>query len=264
MVEKEWKLRKDICEISRRLYLTGFMAGSDGNVSTILSENEILITPSRLCKGFMEPDQMVKVDRQGRQLSGDLPPTSETTMHLAVYEERPDICSVVHCHPPLLVAFTVAGMNLPSGILPEVETIFGGSFPLAPYATPGGSDFANSIRPLIRDRSTCVVLLDHHGIIGVGNDVYQASMKVEHAEAAARVIFYARLLGGEKPLPPNSLEKLRDVHKRIADMEDQVYSSYCHAPECEVQNKPQSNGVSNQDIDQIVEKVTAYLNAERT
>jgi L-fuculose-phosphate aldolase len=262
MNDIELKLRKDLCEVSRRLYMAGFMVGSDGNVSTILSDNEILITPSRLCKGFMEPEQMVKIDRQGRQLSGDLPPTSETAMHLAAYEERPDICSVVHCHPPILVAFTVAGMSLPESILPEIEVIFGGPLPLAPYATPGGSDIANSLRPLIRDRSTSAVLLDHHGILGVGNDVYQASMKIEHAEAAAKVIFYARQLGGERPLPPNSMEKLREVRKRIVEMESQVFSAYCHAPECKLQRQPEE-GVSDQEIEQVVRKVVADLKRER-
>jgi L-fuculose-phosphate aldolase len=263
MIDTELKLRKDLCEVSRRLYVAGFMVGSDGNVSTILRENEILITPSRLCKGFMEPEQMVIIDRQGRQLSGDLPPTSETAMHLAAYEERPDICSVVHCHPPMLVAFTVAGMSLPNSILPEIEVIFGGSLPLAPYATPGGVDIANSMRPLIRDRSTNVVLLDHHGILGVGNDVFQAAMKIEHAEAAAKVIYYARQLGGERPLPPDSMEQLREIRKRIVEMESQVFSAYCHAPLCELKTKPEED-ISDQQIEQVVRKVISELKQERT
>jgi len=266
-MEKEWQLRKDLCEVSRRLYQAGFMAGSDGNVSTILSENEILITPSRLCKGFMDPEQMVKIDRQGRQISGSLPPTSEAAMHLATYEERPDICSVVHCHPPILVAFTVAGHNLPPSILPEIETVLGGSIPLVPYATPGGPAIANAIRPFIRDASNSVVLLDHHGIIGVGNDVFQAGMKIEHAEAAARVIMYSRLLGGEKPLPPDSMEKLKDVRKRIVEMESEVFSGYCHAPVCETKTEPTKSSdvpVSDQELENIIRKVIREFQTERT
>jgi len=270
-MENEWQLRKDICEVSRRLYLAGFMAGSDGNVSTIVGDNEILITPSRLCKGFMEPEQMVKVDRQGKQISGTLPPTSETAMHLAAYEERPDICSVVHCHPPILVAFTVAGHNLPSSVLPEIEVVLGGSIPLVPYATPGGPAIANAMRPYIRDASNSVVLLDHHGIIGVGNDVYQASMKIEHAEAAARVIMYSRMLGGERPLPQDSMEKLKEVRKRIVEMESEVFSGYCHAPVCETKNSavqpavlPSGQTVTDQELENIVRKVIREIQKERT
>ena len=136
MTELERKLREDICEVARRMYNAGFMAGSDGNLSAILGDNEILITPSRLCKGFLRPEDIVKIDKLGNQLEGDLPVTTEKAVHLAAYEERPDICAVAHTHPPILVAFTVAGLNLPHSILPEIEMLFGGRVPLGYYKDP--------------------------------------------------------------------------------------------------------------------------------
>lgn len=270
MNDKELSLRNDLCKAAHRLAIAGFMAGSDGNLSSVLNDDEILITPSRISKGYMEQHHIVKIDRQGRQLSGDLPPTSETSMHLAAYEERPDICSVAHCHPPILVAFTLAGLNIPSSILPEIEVIFGGEIPIAPYATPGGPDVANSIRPLIRNRSTSVVILDHHGILGVGRDIYHASNYVEHAEAAAKMIFYARLLGGETPLPPDSLEKLREVRKRILEMEEQVFTGYCQTPGCSfvsgtssILRERNENEISVEEIERITKIVIAEMKAER-
>jgi L-fuculose-phosphate aldolase len=270
MNDKESSLRSDLCKAAHRLAIAGYMAGSDGNLSTILNADEILITPSRVSKGYMEQHHIVKIDHQGRQLSGELPPTSETSMHLAAYEERSDICSVAHCHPPMLVAFTLAGLNLPSSILPEIEVIFGGEIPIAPYATPGGPDIANSIRPLIRNRSASVVILDHHGILGVGRDIFQASNYIEHAEAAAKMIFYARQLGGEKPLPHDSLEKLRDVRKRILEMEEQVFTGYCQTPGCSFVSGTSSilsgrnkNEITAEDIERITEIVIAEMKAER-
>jgi L-fuculose-phosphate aldolase len=270
MNDKEASLRSDLCKAAHRLAIAGFMTGSDGNLSTLLCNDEVLITPSRISKGYMEPHQIVKIDRQGRQLSGDLPPTSETSMHLAAYEERPDICSVAHCHTPVLVAFTLAGLNLPSSILPEIEVIFGGEIPIAPYATPGGPDVANSIRPLIRNRSTSVVILDHHGVIGVGRDIYHASNYIEHAEAAAKMIFYARLLGGEKPLPPDSLEKLSKVRKRIIEMEEQVFTGYCQTPgssfvsgTSSILREGNDGEISTEDIERITRVVIAEMKAER-
>jgi L-fuculose-phosphate aldolase len=270
MNDKELSLRNDLCKAAHRLAIAGFMTGSDGNLSTILNENEILITPSRISKGYMEQHHIVKIDRQGSQLSGDLPPTSEMSMHLAAYEERPDICSVAHCHPPMLVAFTLAGLNLPSSILPEIEVLFGGVIPIAPYATPGGPDLANSIRPLIRKLSTSVVILDHHGVLGVGRDIYQASNYVEHAEAAAKMIFYARVLGGEKPLPPDSLEKLGEVRERILEMEERVFTGYCQAPGCSFVSGTSSilkdrsdDELPVEEIERITKTVIAEIRAER-
>jgi len=270
MDNKELSLRSDLCKAAHRLAIDGFMAGSDGNLSTILNDDEILITPSRISKGYMEQHHIVKIDRQGKQLSGELPPTSESSMHLAAYEERPDICSVAHCHPPILVAFTLAGSTLPPNILPEFEVIFGGVIPIAPYATPGGPELANSIRPLLRNRSTSIVILDHHGVIGVGRDIYHASNYVEHAEAAAKIIFYARLLGGENPLPPDSLEKLSEVRKRILDMEEQVFTGYCQTPGSSFVSgtssilREQNDGeISIEDIERVTKNVIAEITAER-
>jgi len=263
MNELEWQLRNDICEVARRLYAAGFMTGSDGNLSTILSDTEVLVTPSRLCKGFLKPSQIVKIDRQGNQLEGDLPPTVEVAMHLAAYEERPDICSVAHCHPPILVAFTVAGLDLPSSILPEVEVMFGGRVPLAPYAPPGSSALADSIRPAISKRENSVVLLDHHGLLAVGRDIYQAAIKVEHAEAAARVIYYARQLGHEKPLAADSLEKLHQTHKKIVELEANVYSGYCHAPECQIA-PAQNENISDQALEELIRDVVRQVVKENS
>ncbi|MDP2965810.1 MAG: class II aldolase/adducin family protein [Pelolinea sp.] len=263
MNELEWNLRSDICEVARRLYVAGFMTGSDGNLSTILSDNEVLVTPSRLCKGFLKPSQIVKIDKQGNKLEGDLPPTVEVAMHLAAYQERPDICSVAHCHPPILVAFTVAGLDLPSCILPEIEVMFGGKLPLAPYATPGSPALADSIRKGIRNRENSAVLLDHHGLLAVGRDIYQAAIKVEHAEAAARVIYYARQLGGEKPLAADSLEKLHQTHRKIVELESSVYAGYCHSPECE-ENTPQPAPakVDEFELERIVHEAVRKAMAE--
>jgi len=261
--KRENELRHDLCEVGRRLYQAGFMPGSDGNLSTILGENEILVTPSRVCKGYLEPYQIIKIDRKGNKLEGDLPPTSEVAMHLAAYEERQDICAVAHCHPPILVAFTVAGLELPSMILPEIEVLFGGELPVSHYATPGGVALADSVREPVR-RSN-IVLLDHHGVLAAAGDIYQAGIKIEHAEAAARVIFYARQLGGERPLSAESVEVLRAAHKRASEMEARLFPPMCQVSFGGYQpaSNPGGGTISDGELDAIVQKVVAQVMGER-
>jgi L-fuculose-phosphate aldolase len=222
MNDHESMLRADLCEVAHRLYLDGFMSASEGNLSSLLNENEVLVTPTGICKGFLKPDQIVKMDRQGKQLSGDLPPTTEAAMHLAAYEERPQVKAVIHCHPPFLNAFSVAGLILPAGVLPEFEVLFGGNLPVAHYATPGTAALADSIRKIIHDPEHDLVILDHHGVLAVGQDANQAAIKIEYAESTARVIYYARQLGNVLPLPEAELAPLREMHQKMKNSENQL------------------------------------------
>lgn len=224
----ESSIRRDIVEVGRRLYQAGIMPGSDGNLSVMLNPNEILISPSRLCKGYMTPDDIIKINPQGTRLSGTLPPSLETAMHLAAYQERSDICAVVHAHPPISVAFTVAGLELPHSVLPEVEVLFGGAVPVAPYATPGSDDVAASIRQPIHSGQN-VVLLPHHGALGVGVDIFQAGMRIEHLESAARILFYARQLGGVHQLSAEEIKPLRALRQKLVETERAVFCAHCHS-----------------------------------
>ena len=100
----ESKLKLDIVEVGKRLYAKGFVASNDGNISIRISENEVLITPTGISKGYMSPSDILKVDMDGRVLAGTQKPTSEMKMHLAVYKKRQDIKAIVHAHPPFATA----------------------------------------------------------------------------------------------------------------------------------------------------------------
>ena len=85
------QLKKDICEIGQRIYNKGFAAANDGNITLRISDNEVLCTPTMICKGFMKPDDICIVDMEGKQLSGRRKRTSEMLLHLAIMKERPDV-----------------------------------------------------------------------------------------------------------------------------------------------------------------------------
>jgi len=72
-----------ICEIGRRLYNRGLIAGSDGNISLKLPRGRLLTTPSGISKGFMRPEDIVTTDMDGKPLGGGKP-SSELKLHLAV------------------------------------------------------------------------------------------------------------------------------------------------------------------------------------
>ena len=97
----EYEIKKQICDIGRRIYNRNMVAANDGNISVKLNDNEFLCTPTGVSKGFMTPEYICKVDREGNviQANPGFKPSSEIKMHMRVYEKRPDVGSVVHAHP---------------------------------------------------------------------------------------------------------------------------------------------------------------------
>ena len=63
-----YEIKKEICEIGRRIYMNGFVAANDGNISVKVSDNEFYCTPTGVSKGFMTPDMIIKIDAEGNKL----------------------------------------------------------------------------------------------------------------------------------------------------------------------------------------------------
>ena len=181
----EWKLREEMCEIGRRIYNKGFAAANDGNISFRLDENRVLCTPTRVSKGYMKPDDLCIVDMEGKQISGKRKRSSEILMHLTIMKTRPDVRSVVHCHPPHATAFAVAHEPIPKCTMPEFE-VFLGEVAIAPYETPGTQTFADTIIPYIKDTDT--ILLANHGTVTAGSDLMDAYFKTEIIDAYCRIL----------------------------------------------------------------------------
>jgi L-fuculose-phosphate aldolase len=206
------KILADIIEVGRRMYMKGFAASNDGNISVRVGENEVIVTPTGVSKGFMEPDMLVKLDMEGKKVAGTLNPSSEVKLHLEVYKQRPDVKSVVHAHPPVATGFASAGIPLDEPLLPEVLITIG-SIPIARYGTPSTMELPESIRDLILIHDA--ILLANHGALTIGEDPFSAYYKMETLEHCARVSLVARLLGGQKLLSEEDVKKLMDVKKRM-------------------------------------------------
>jgi L-fuculose-phosphate aldolase len=205
-------LRADVVEVGRRLWTRGYVASNDGNISVRLDEGRVLTTPKSVSKGFMTPDMMVVTDRSGKKLAGDRDPSSELLMHLAVYDNRPDVRAVVHAHPPLATGFAVAGIPLDRAVLAEVICTLG-SIPIADYATPSTKELPEACTRYIKAHDG--LLLANHGALTVGPELFNAYYKMETVEHFARISLVARLLGGERLLSRDEvmrLEALRDVY----------------------------------------------------
>lgn len=213
-MKNEKLLKEEICEIGRRVYTNGFVAANDGNITVKISDDEYLTTPTGISKGYLTPDMIVKVNSVGEVLDGTYKPSSEVKVHLKVYKERPDVGAVIHAHPPYATVYAIAGIPLDKNMLPE--TIFNlGSVPIAEYAIPGSQELADGMTMYLQRHDA--LLLGNHGSVTVGQDLIGAYYKLETLEYYAKITFLTSLIGGQKELPKNEIEKLIN-NRRAANL----------------------------------------------
>src|SRR5688572_5132013 len=205
------ELKQAICDIGDRIYKRGFAAANDGNITVRLNENEVLCTPTMCCKGFLTPDDICLVNMEGEQLGGRKKRSSEALLHLEIMKARPDVNSVVHCHPPHATAFAITREPIPQAVLPEVE-VFLGEVPIAPYETPGSKKFAETILPFVHKSN--VIILANHGTVSYGESVERAYWWTEILDSYCRILILARQLGPIHYLSQEKTQELIDLKKK--------------------------------------------------
>ena len=211
-MKSPFEIKKEICEVGHKLWLKGFVAANDGNISVKINDHEYYCTPTGVSKGSLTPDMIIKVDENGKKLEGKLNPSSEIKMHMRVYQKRPDVTAVVHAHPPVATAFTVADIDLDQYILPEaVLTI--GNVPTCDYGTPSTMEIPDSLDPYLQNHDA--FLLRNHGALTVGCNLTKAFFVMEEVEFNAVICKHAMDLGAVHEISRDQLAKLMDLRKKM-------------------------------------------------
>lgn len=213
-------------EIGRRIHSRGWVSSTDGNFSIKLADDRILTTPTGVHKGYLEEDDIIVVDAEGKKVSGSREPSSELAMHLACYRQRPDIGAVIHAHPTFCIAFSVAGIPLAQCLLPEVVFTLG-TIPTAEYAPPTTDGVPRSIEGPIKEYDA--VILERHGSLTVGKDIFGAYNTLERMEHVAEITYHTRALGAARPLSGDQVNELLRIRDKLGLPQRKVSCNDCNA-----------------------------------
>ncbi len=210
----EFEIKKQICEIGRRIYNKGMVAANDGNISVKLNDNEFLCTPTGVSKGFMTPDFICKVDANGKvlQANGNYKPSSEIKMHMRVYRERPDVNAVVHAHPLYATTFAIVGIPLTEPIMPEAVITLG-CVPIAEYGTPTTEEIPDAVSKYLQYYDA--LLLANHGALSFSDSLINAYYKMESLEFYAQLLYQSKMLGGPKQLSEEQVQRLYEIRRQF-------------------------------------------------
>ncbi|MGN9796005.1 class II aldolase/adducin family protein [Streptomyces sp. OZ13] len=189
-VERAWR---ELVDTARRTAAEGLVVGTSGNVSVRVGEL-ILVTPSGVPYDRLTPRDTVAVDLDGRQVIGDLRPTSELPLHLAVHRHT-DAAAVVHTHAVHATAVSTLVPELPP--VHYMTAALGGPVRVAGYALYGTEELARNMLQALRDRSAC--LLQNHGTVTYGATLSEAYDRTAQLEWMCRLWLTASSVPGRTP-----------------------------------------------------------------
>ena len=267
----EFEIKKQICEIGKRIYDRRMVAANDGNISVKISDTEWLCTPTGVSKGFMTPEYICKIDADGNviQANGNFRPSSEIKMHMRVYKHRPDVKAVVHAHPVYATSFAIAGIPLTQPIMPEAVIALG-CVPIAEYGTPSTNEIPDAVEKYLPYYDA--VLLENHGALSYGEDLLTAYHKMESLEFYAELLFHSRQLGGPKEFSKDQIKKLYEIRKKLGvsgkhpanlcpnAKDGKMNCHLCGIPDCAVAEKGTGSSVDGDMVAMITQKVIEALN----
>lgn len=209
--------------IMERIYGYGMTTTSGGNLSIRDDNGDIWITPAGIDKGSLTNKDIVQVKPDGTVI-GKHRPSSELPFHQSTYKQRPDVGAVLHAHPPGLVAFSIVRRLPDTRLIPDVNLICG-EVGMADYGLPGSDDLGEKIAAVFK-RGINTVLLENHGVVVVGENLFNAFMAFETLEFSADLEINARRFGEPVSLTSKNVEIFKN--KQYVEMDEfvpRIYSS---------------------------------------
>lgn len=204
---------QDFIKVCQELASKMYVTSQGGNLSYLLEDNLLLITPTCVTKSEVTEKDVVFIDLKGKIVEGTREPTGEVPMYLNFYRDRPDIKTVIHCHPPYTNTFAILkGKNwLMRPVFPETVAEVG-PVPLVPYGEPLTQRLADNFAPFIKKYNA--FLMENHGLTILSTaDIRRTMQLVDILEVSAISMLQALAVGELKELTREDVQNLENTMK---------------------------------------------------
>lgn len=186
-----------------RIYNYGMTTTSGGNLSILDDNGDVWITPGSVDKGNLTRGDMVCIKPDGT-IIGSHKPSSEYPFHLQIYKTRSDIKSVLHAHPPALVAFSIV-RKIPNTLLSPNSFVGCGKIAMAEYGLPGSQDLGDKIAREFA-KGCDIAMLENHGVVVGSDSLFNAFKAFENLDFCARLQINAAIIGTPKYLKAEEIQ----------------------------------------------------------
>ena len=228
---------EEFLQVCRALGQKMYVTSHGGNLSLRLREDLYLITPTCVSKSELTARDLVFINGAGAVIEGIRQPTGETPMYLRFFHDRPDVRSVIHCHPPFTNAFAILKKEdwLMRPVFPETVMEVG-PVPVVPYGEPLTTELADGFAPFLPKYNA--FLMENHGLVLISPEGIARTMQlIEILEVTAITLLQALAVGEIKELPKEALRGLENTRRKrklpmigapgVNDSIEQLYADLC-------------------------------------
>lgn len=214
MSSKWTSQRHAIAEAARKMADLGLVTGTAGNISVRLTHDEgrdlMAVTPASTPYNTMTADDIVVTDFEVEHVEGDRAPSSESLLHVGIYQRRPDVGAVVHTHSIYSSVLAVAGIDLPP-VIDEVVMYIGGAIRVSRYGFPGTEELADNVCEALGSNKGAFIA--NHGAVAVGRSLDEALDICLLVERASQIYVMASSLGQVTPIPGEYVEASTSIYQ---------------------------------------------------
>lgn len=181
------QLKNDIVACAQRAYDIGLQTGNGGNLSSRLAGTDrIIIKPSGCSFGECTPDNLITVNLAGEPVEGRGNPSRELMTHLAIYNARPDVLGIFHCHSPWAIACAEFEPQIPCRTLHAAAKLR--SIPVLKVTGHADRTVAQAVEDLLRRKPALQAFVQaRHGIFSLAGSITLAEHTAELVEETARI-----------------------------------------------------------------------------
>jgi len=158
----------------------GVLNGS-GHLSARIPNTDTFLINPRFAGVLARVEDICTVDLSGQRLAGAGPIPSESAIHAAVYAARPDVGSVLHCHP----RYSILVGLLDTGLIPfnREARVFADGVPI--YHDSHGINTPERAQRLVEALGDhYAVFLRGHGVVVVGPTIEGTCITASQLERA--------------------------------------------------------------------------------
>lgn len=195
--------RHELCAVGRRLAETGLVTGASGNIS-VRRGDLVAVTPAGMMLDRMEPADCPVVNLSSQLVEGERAPSSETPMHLALYDATP-AAAIVHTHSTYAAVVATTMSELPP--IHYNTLLLGGVVKVAEYATYGTPELAENVRRAMEGGKRAALMANHGGV-AIGRDLDEAFENARLLEWLCGVYVRAKMIGEPRVLTDAELAKV--------------------------------------------------------